>query len=177
MSRMSIARPYAKAILLTTETVKDSDIWSKELNFLSQITLLPEIKTLIHHNLLAKKEVGELYLAIGKEQLSDRAKNLIRILAERKRLDYLPEIACVFEGLRNEQENKITVEVKSTNRLSSKVLKEIANSYEKKLNRQVSIQHKIDRTLLGGFVARAGNYVLDNSVRECLVRLKEAMGG
>lgn len=177
MSKMSIARPYAKAILLTAKTSEDLALWSKTLGFLSKISLLPEVSSLFNQRAVTKKNLAELFLAVGNIKLSDYAKNLIQLLAERQRLKYLPEIARIFEDLRNEKENKIQVEIKSAVALPEHEMQTIADIFQKALSRQVEIKNEIDPALVGGFIAHAGNYVLNNSLLNRLVELKEVMGG
>jgi F-type H+-transporting ATPase subunit delta len=176
MSKMSVARPYAKAILLTANTQEERVLWSNMLSILSHIILLPDMQHLLRQNVIKGNDLIELMLSVSGEKLDDKAKNLVRILVERKRLGYLPEITTSFEMLRNEKENKIQVVVTSAVELEEKEMNAIANIFKQALSRQVEIKNNIDKTILGGFIARAGNYVLNSSLLSRLAELKEVMG-
>jgi F0F1-type ATP synthase delta subunit len=69
------------------------------------------------------------------------------------------------------------VEVNSAVALPAQEIQAIADVFHKALSRQVEIKNEIHPALVGGFIAHAGNYVLNNSLLNRLVELKEEMGG
>jgi F-type H+-transporting ATPase subunit delta len=97
------------------------------------------------------------------------------LLAENKRLQLLPEISELFESLKANQEMTIDVELSTAFELNKDVVKKITQALQTRLNREIKLQTRVDRNLIGGAVIRAGDTVIDSSVRGKLTKLAEAM--
>jgi F-type H+-transporting ATPase subunit delta len=98
-------------------------------------------------------------------KLDTDAANFIRLLSENRRLVLLPEIAALYEALRANAESRIEAEVVSASEVSADQIKTIAAALTKRLGREVNIATRIDPALVGGIVIRAGDLVIDGSVR------------
>ena len=91
------------------------------------------------------------------------------------RLGTLPDIAGQFELLRAEEERTITAKVESALPVSESHQKRISEALERKLGRRVELEVTMDATLIGGAVIRAGDLVIDGSVRARLEKLAAAI--
>ena len=87
----------------------------------------------------------------------------------------LPFIAEQFERLRAEHEQRIEVMVTSAYKLTAAQKTKLSNALKKRLNREISITTQVDKSLIGGVILRAGDTVIDGSVRGRLNRLSEAL--
>jgi F-type H+-transporting ATPase subunit delta len=87
----------------------------------------------------------------------------------------LPEIAEIFEALKANQEKTVDVELSTAFALSSDVVNTLTQALQARLSRQINLQTKVDKHLIGGAVIRAGDTVIDSSVRGKLTKLAEAM--
>ena len=87
----------------------------------------------------------------------------------------LPEIAEQFEALKAALENKIDVTVTSASPISDQQQDEISTALRERLGRDVNIEVEIDETLIGGAVIRAGDVVIDGSMRARLEGLANAL--
>ena len=101
--------------------------------------------------------------------------NFIGLLADNDRLAYLPEIAMEFEHLRAEAEKIVDVDVTSAIALDEPQQQKIAAAMRERLGRNVRLHCEIDESLLGGAVVRAGDLVIDGSLRGRLDRLAGAL--
>jgi len=102
-------------------------------------------------------------------------KNFVSILSANKRLALLPEIHTRFELFKANQEKSVDVEVISAFDLADATLMKLADVLGKKLERDVKVSTSTDQNLLGGVLIRAGDLVIDGSVRGRLNKLAEAM--
>ena len=109
------------------------------------------------------------------DELSAPVGNFVRVLADNKRLPLLAEIAAQFEQLKAQQEKSVNVEVASAFPLPDALADKLAQALRGKLQREVSINTVVDQSLLGGVVVRAGDVVIDGSVRGRLAKLARAM--
>jgi F-type H+-transporting ATPase subunit delta len=73
--------------------------------------------------------------------------------------------------LRSEHEKTINVEVITFADLTSKQLDQLTTSLSQRLQRKVSLNTRVDQSILGGAVIRAGDLVIDGSVRGKLNQL------
>ncbi|MDR8320564.1 ATP synthase F1 subunit delta, partial [Acinetobacter baumannii] len=67
------------------------------------------------------------------------------------------------------------VEVISANQLSDEQLARIVSAMEKRLSRKVNLNCKIDKSVMAGIIIRAGDMVIDGSVRGRLERLADVL--
>ena len=101
--------------------------------------------------------------------------NFLKVLLENGRLSVLPEIAAHFEALKAKIENSVDATVTSATKLSKKQVQKIAAALKKRLGRDVRIETEIDVSLIGGAVIRAGDVVIDGSLRARLEGLATAL--
>jgi F-type H+-transporting ATPase subunit delta len=101
--------------------------------------------------------------------------NFLKLLLEYGRVAVLPEIATHFEAQKARIENTVDVVVTSAAPLSEPQRKAVAAALKQRLGRDVSMMTKIDENLIGGAVIRAGDVVIDGSVRARLQGLANAL--
>jgi F-type H+-transporting ATPase subunit delta len=109
------------------------------------------------------------------DTLGAQARNFIAVLAANKRLSLLPEIYALYAQYKANQEKSVDVEVISAFDLADAARDKLAEVLGRKLERQVKVRTTTDRNLLGGVLIRAGDLVIDGSVRGRLNKLAAAI--
>jgi F-type H+-transporting ATPase subunit delta len=109
------------------------------------------------------------------DRASPELANFVRVLQANGRLVLLPEITLQFDELRAEAEGTVEAEVVSAFDVSADEQSRIKTALAKRLNRQVTLTTRVDRALIGGVVIRAGDMVIDGSVRGRLQSLANAL--
>ena len=104
------------------------------------------------------------------------ATNLIRLLAQNRRLLVLPEIAYQYEKLKAEAERTVRAELESALPVSEKEQERITAALKQRLGRNVELVCRINKKLVGGAVIRAGDLVIDGSVQARLNKLAAIIG-
>ncbi|MDH5180518.1 MAG: F0F1 ATP synthase subunit delta, partial [Gammaproteobacteria bacterium] len=107
--------------------------------------------------------------------LDDQGKNFVRVLGENKRLNVVAEIAALYERHRAEAEKVVEAEVVSAFAMSDAQRKQMAEALKKRLGRDVNLVSRVDESILGGAIVRAGDLVIDGSVASKLNKLAHAM--
>ena len=120
-------------------------------------------------------QLAEIVTGVVGAGLDEHSRNFVSLLAANRRLGFLPEIAALFEQMKADVENVVDVEVVSATALSSEQESRYAAALQKKLGRSVRLHTKVDRTLLGGAVLKAGDLVIDGSIKGRLERLAVEM--
>ena len=173
----TIARPYAKAIFEHALAEKKLAEWSEHLMILAQAVLNPQASQFIANPSSTDTQQIELLQTVCSAKVKDNASlnNLIALLAANKRLMLLPEIKALYEVHRAEQEKTLGVDVISYSEVSPAQQQQLIESLSNRLQRKVSLKISIDPSLLGGAVIRAGDLVIDGSVRGKLNKLSTGL--
>jgi F-type H+-transporting ATPase subunit delta len=101
--------------------------------------------------------------------------NLIRLLAENGKLALAPQLAEAFNAERARREGRSDVSVSSAFELSAEQERDIAQAMKKRLGTDVTLSVHIDKELIGGVVIRAGDLVIDASLRGRLKQLSQTL--
>lgn len=169
------ARPYAKAVFELAREAKALGVWSEALAALSKLVSTPALARLIGHPALTRTELAGVFTQALGGKLSAEAVALVRLLVENGRVQTLPTIAAQFEQLRAEAEARVDVEITSASEVPQAQRQQLAAAVKKRLRRDVAITWKTDAELIAGALIRAGDLVIDGSVRGELDRLQTAL--
>jgi F-type H+-transporting ATPase subunit delta len=170
----TIARPYARAAFdyaLEQNRIED---WQSMLVFATEVVKNPSIVELLKSSLSADK-VTEIFIQICAEQLDSNGQNLIKVMAENNRLNTLPEVSKMFSELKAEHDKEIEVSVLSAVELDAKQQTSLSASLEKRLARKVKLNCRVDESVVGGLLIKAGDMVIDSTIRGKLDRLTTAL--
>lgn len=182
MALNTIARPYAKAIFdLATQENRVSD-WAQ---LLTDLTLLvkdshfvqfldnPSL-TKLHSKQFLKAVLNEIN---PKTQSLSSLEAFIDLMVESKRVRALGEIAKEFFRLRDVHEQRLAIKVQSYHPLSDIQKDKLSAALVKRFSQGVTLEEEIDKSLLGGIIVRAGDLVIDGSVRGKLNQLANVLVG
>ena len=161
--KSTIARPYAEAIFALAKEQSELKAWSDMLSGMSAVASDATMKAMISNTNVGKNQLADLMLDVCGASLSEQGKNLVKVLADNRRLSLLGEIAAQYEVLRAEEEKTIEAEVVSAFKVSDAQQKQIAEKLKARLGREVSLSCRVDPSLLGGAIIKAGDLVIDGS--------------
>jgi F-type H+-transporting ATPase subunit delta len=172
---ITVARPYAQAVFMFADahhTLKD---WSDMLALLAGISDDAAMRELIESPQLSAEQRADLFIKVGGEHLNEKCANFLHVLAGNGRLQLLPEIAALFEIQRRAAEGTIQAEMVTAFPATEVQQASVVASLRKRLDREVELSCSVDPGLLGGAIIRAGDLVIDGSVRGKLERLGNAL--
>ena len=180
----TIARPYARAAFELASEKQDLEKWSEALaaakevlsdgqaaRFLSRPSLTDEERLKFLTGLMESAGGKASILAGGDEQ----GRNFLKLLLEYGRVAVLPEIADHFDVLKANVENSVDVMVTAAAPLSAEQQQAVSNALKERLGRDIRLETEIDESLIGGAVIRAGDVVIDGSLRSRLTNLSNAL--
>lgn len=171
----TLARPYAKAAFEVALQGNALDAWSKMLKLSAAVSSDEAVRSLLINPALSSSQVAQSFIDVCGEELDAKGQNFIRLLAENKRLGLLAEVSALFEILKANQERSVDVEITTAFEISSDVSNKLAESLKSRLQREIKLATSIDPKLIGGAVIRAGDTVIDSSVRGKLNKLAESL--
>ena len=180
----TVARPYAEAVFEVARENDALDELSASLAAASELLGDGQVVTFLGEPALTDEQrleflQGLFAAAAGEGSVfaggSEHGTNFLKLLLENGRVAVLPEISEQFEALKAKVENTIDAVITAAAPLSAAQEKEIASSLAQKLGRDVRISTEIDENLIGGAVIRAGDVVIDGSLRARLEGLANAL--
>jgi F-type H+-transporting ATPase subunit delta len=173
--RATIARPYARAAFAYARDSKEFAPWSKLLAAAAAGSADERVARLIGNPHVTSEQLVDLLGGLSKQAAGEHGRNFLRALAENRRLALLPEIAAQFEAYRAETEGVVDVEVIAAREIAAPQKKRLEAALAKRLGREVRMHTSIDESLLGGAIVRAGDLVIDGSLKGRLERLGSAL--
>ncbi|MEP3208435.1 MAG: ATP synthase F1 subunit delta [Maribacter sp.] len=172
MSDSRAALRYAKAILDLAVENKAEDALEKDMrNIVETISSSDELREMLASPVIKGTAKKEALVAIfkGSNKVTEGA---ISMLVDNKRVSMLNEVATKYlilnEKLKGKDVAFVTTAVPLTAALEKKVLSKVAEL----TGNQVSIENKIDESIIGGFVLRVGDLQYDASIANKLSSLK-----
>jgi len=169
--KTTIARPYAQAVFEIAQDTTSISEWSDGLALLQRIVADKQMRLLLNNPKVSHKQLQDLVIDIGAEAFSQPFRNFIKVLVSASRLAYAPQITNLFAAMRAEAEGTIDVEVVTAYELDQAQEDSIAKGISARLGKKVKISSIIDKSLIGGAVIRAGDSVIDASLRGRLTEL------
>ena len=167
----TIARPYARAVFELARDGRAYDAWQAQLELLAAVARDPQVRRLLSDPKQSPPALAALFVGVGGDALDGAGRNLVQLLAQRKRLAVLPEILTAFIALRREAERIVDVELVSAVPVDAVLQQRFITALEARLGQRVQLKNLTDPTLIGGALVRAGDLVIDASVRGRLERL------
>lgn len=178
----TIARPYAQAAFEVARADDTLARWNESLEIAGALMGDGEATEFLGNPTLSDARRLEFLTGLFEKAgarlfTGDDAKgaNFLKLLLEYDRVDVLPEIAERFNALKDEVENTVEVTVTSAAPLSEERLAAIGKALEERFGRKVDLETRLDEELIGGAVIRAGDVVIDGSLRARLKGLASAM--
>ncbi len=170
------ARPYARAVFDLANAAGTVSEWSDALALMAAVATDAGVQDMLDNPQTGRAQKGDLMLQIIGDKLNTKQQNLLKLMAENGRLRELPEVLQQFETFRAEAEGKIEAEVISAFDLSQEQEQTITEMLKSKLGRDVSITISTDESLIGGVVIKAGDTIIDGSMKSQLETLALTLG-
>jgi F-type H+-transporting ATPase subunit delta len=171
----TLARPYAAAVFKRAKETQSATNWSKSLAFMSEILKNQDISVVVDNPKVDKQSLSALMLNICQGHVDEENVNLLKLLVHNNRLHLVPTIAKLFEAYKAEDEGYMEVEVMTAYPLSKEAKQEFTATLEKNFGKKIHMKVVVDKSLIGGVLVRAGDKVIDGSIKGRLQHMKKAL--
>ena len=175
LENSTIARPYASAVFELAQETGQVEEWSATLELLGVLASDKGMRQLMTNPKVSRDQLRDLVFDVCGDGLSDLGRNLVKLLVQGDRLQYAQHIKNQYEQMRAAAEGKVDVEVVTAYRLDRQQQDSIAETVADRLGKQVVIKTSVDETLIGGAVIRAGDSIIDASLRGRLTELRNEL--
>lgn len=171
----TLARPYARAVFAVAQDSGAVDTFGQGLALLGAAASAPEVAAMLAAPRPGPAVKAQELAAFLPEGAPEGLRALLTVLAENKRLALLPEIATQYAVARDALEQSLDVEVVLAQPADDAALEALKAALKARFKKDIVLTHRIDPALLGGAVIRAGDTLIDGSVRGRLGRLADAL--
>lgn len=172
---VTLARPYAVAAYKRASETGTADQWSAHLAFLSAVMADQRMQAAASNPKVRREALVKAFLALCEGRLDSEGQNFLRLLIENNRLSLVGSIAELFEQYRAEHEGYVNVDVATAYELTAGEKTKLTKTLNKVLGKEARLKVSVDKNLIGGVYIRAGDRVIDASVRGQIERLAKSL--
>lgn len=171
----TIARPYAEAVFELAEEHGTFQDWEDTLALMAAISSDERMEKLLTNPRVPQERKEQMFREVAGDRLGTEAGRLLDTLFANDRVAVLPEIHEIYQDRRRSAEGEVHAVITAAQALSAEQEQAIADRLEKRLGQKVTVESQVDESLMAGLVIRAGDLVIDGSVRGGLEQLRNQL--
>jgi F-type H+-transporting ATPase subunit delta len=176
MARLTTAaRRYAEAAYELAGRDNTVDAWAEGLSLAARLTDDHAVQAILNSPARPLRERQDLIGRLLGGRAPDGAIRLVTLLAERRRVDILPQVASEYRRLLDRDRGIVEARVTSAAPLTPDETDKVRAWVAKTTGKTVTLIANIDESLIGGLTVRVGDTLLDASVRGRLERLRNEL--
>jgi F-type H+-transporting ATPase subunit delta len=174
-----LAQRYAAALLELAEEKRALDAVSADMVALGHmIADSSDLQNLITSPLMERADQARAITAVGKAaSFGELTQRFLGLVAANRRLFALPGIIKAFHKMLADKRGEVAAEVTAAHPLTDAQQAAVSDAIKRVVGGKVSIDMKVDPSLLGGLIVRVGSRMIDGSVKTKLQKLQLAMKG
>ncbi|WP_374398310.1 F0F1 ATP synthase subunit delta [Tabrizicola sp.] len=135
-----------------------------------------DLRDVIASPVISREDQGRAIAAIGaKLGLNALTANTLALMADKRRLFVLPQLAAQLNDLIAAEKGEVTAEVTAARALTAAQSKKLAETLKASVGKTVKLKTTVDESLIGGLVVKLGSTMIDTSVKAKLAALQNAM--
>lgn len=171
-----VAKRYAQAVFSLAKEQGTLGQWATDLALLNDVASDAEASAFLKNPVVddkAKIALLETFLEKGEQQ--SQAKNLVKLLVDKQRLDIIPELYQLFEESMLAEQGIVYADVTTAEPLSEAGQTIVQEKLSELIGKQVRLRTKVDPSIIGGIIALIGDQLIDGSVINQLRKMRERL--
>lgn len=174
-----VAGRYATALFELAEAGERLDAVADDLRSLrTMMAASGDLRRAIRSPVISRQDHVKAVTALAQQAgMDDLTSRFLGFIAQSRRLGALDGMIAGYLALLAHHRGEITAEVTSATKLSPKHTNDVAAALTSAMGRKVTVDARIDASLLGGLVVKVGSKMIDTSLRTKLLKLQLAMKG
>ena len=172
---ITLARPYAREAFQFAVDNGAVDSWHEALVTVAAVVAEPSVAKVLDDPATTASQRAQTVATVLGDDLPTGVTQFVSVMAENHRLTLAGEVATLFAELRSALDAAANVTVTSAFDVADATIEQLAASLTTKLGKTVEMTVETDASLIGGAIIRAGDMVIDGSVRGRLHKLATAL--
>ena len=172
-----VAGRYASALFeLANESSKVSDVEKDLVTFQGLLDESPDLVRLVRSPVIAADDQARaIAVIIDKAGIGGLAANFLKLISRNRRLFVIQDIIKAYRTLAAKERGEIAAEVTSAVPLSDEQVAALKETLKASMGKDVTLQSRVDPSLLGGLIVKVGSRMIDSSLKTKLQNIKVAL--
>jgi len=168
---------YATALFELARDENSIDAVKADLDrFAAMLDESADLKRLVRSPVFAAEtQLKALSAVLEKAEITGVSANFLKVLAANRRLFAVSEVIRAFNALVAKFKGEATADVTVAETLSDKNLEALKAALKSVTGKDVTLDVKVDPSIIGGLVLKLGSRMVDSSLRTKLNSIKHAM--
>ena len=176
MSVYRVSHRYARALMGLAEEKKIFEKVSDDMLLVyNALKGSKELRTILSNPIIKEEKKLSILEAVFKSKVTKDSMEFVNFIVKKNREDVLYEIAKHFLELRNEKLGIIEAEVFSVEEFSKTQKANMQKKLEDYTKKKVELSFKVNPLLIGGFLIKYSNKIVDASVKNQLSLLRKKL--
>lgn len=174
-----VAGRYASALFdLAKEASKVSEVEADLKTFQRMLGESEDLVRLVRSPVISTEDQSKAIDAIvSKAGIGGLAGNFFKLIAGNRRLFAAEDMIKAYSALAAKARGEVAAEVTSAVALNDAQTADLKQALKASVGKDVTLNAKVDPTLLGGLIVKVGSRMIDSSLRTKLETLKVQLGG
>jgi F-type H+-transporting ATPase subunit delta len=172
-----VAGRYASALFeLANESSKLSDVEKDLVTFQGLLDESSDLVRLVRSPVIAADDQARaIAVIVDKAGIDGLAANFLKLVSSNRRLFVIQDIIKAYRTLAAKARGEIAAEVTSAVPLSDEQVASLKETLKASMGKDVTLQSRVDPSLLGGLIVKVGSRMIDSSLKTKLQNIKVAL--
>jgi len=174
-----VAFRYAKGLFAVAKEQNKLKEFGEELKELSELlSQMPDVLSALQNPIYPPDLKMEILNEILKVvQVDPEIERFLRLLVERRRIQFIQEIVKMYQSLLDEEMNIARGEIITAFELGEEEKKNLEEVLKEYLKKEVILEPRKDESIIGGVKIKIGDLVFDGTIKTQLTKFKEIIKG
>jgi F-type H+-transporting ATPase subunit delta len=173
--RKRISEIYARAFYDLTAQQGTTDAVLEQLRLLDELLKSEPLLRQVFDSTLVTMEEREKLLKHLDGGLDPVLHSFLSVMNRRNRLGLLPEVIGAYLSEDDVRKNRVNVKLYTASPVDKNMMDEIVDILRDYLLKEPVMSHQVRPEIIGGFVAKAGDFLIDGSVRTKIKELQKQL--
>lgn len=171
-----VSRRYARALFLQAQENKLIDTIEKDLSDVKEIVeKSKEFSAMILSPVIPSAEKKKIFTEIFEKKIHPLSLNFLYLLLNKGREKFLLDTIWNFSRLIDDYRGIVRGQLFSAYPLNPNQMEELKKKLDRITGKNVQLTQQVDSSLIGGFVVKLDDTIIDSSIRNQLVKMKDVM--
>lgn len=176
MSLFGITNRYASAILRQAEESNQFEEVTKDIELIyDTIAGSKELKVVLESPVISEEKKLSILKELFSSRVSKESMNFLELVVEKNREEFLFAITERVLEFRDEKMNIVPASVTTAYALDEAGKKQFQTSMEDYTGKNIRASYKVDEKIIGGFLIKIKDKMLDASIKQQLNLLKKRL--
>lgn len=163
---LKVSQPYANAFIQMVSGKDSLDKVISDLTYIEAALKSPDLVQAFSNPLLSVDTKKGMVKAVFKGKLEAKTVNFLLVLCDRGRINCLEGVTSLALEMAYKQASVTVAHVISSSEMSEGQQEALVTKLKAMTNvKQVKLEIKVDKTLIGGFTVQIGSRVIDTSIQ------------